>query len=419
MLSNIAIILFFFIYVYYFFKIIHNKIWIFSPFSFHLLYIFYYVIIPHFSHRETNTWGYPHSFGEEYLLWGTLIYTFFFFLGLKSFNIKKTYFKQVNNIITINNMKFIGMTLFAICFVLYVGFKGFSLTIFSGEGVGFSYENDSLVSYITGLSALFPAAACLLYPSRNKNFLFYIIVLLSLIIYIIAGFRFRLVLLVIPIFCFIHLYPQRKPIKWVYWIPLIIFFYISMGVIEKTRSYGRGLDLSKIYEIQTYDKDANAGENLSVYHFSAISMKVYSEKDPILFEPIWSTITFPIPRSIFPSKPNADYLKEANYTIIGNIKQGAAFMNIAEAYLSFGWIGIIVYGLTIGFLANVFWTNYIRHSQSIGAIILLSTFNGLLFVILSRGYMPATFMYYIYYIILFCWFSRFLVKIYNIFFRTI
>ena len=116
--------------------------------------------------------------------------------------------------------------------------------------------------------------------------------------------------------------------------------------------------------------------------------------------PIW------FPRTVFPWKPDGGYTRDANMVVFGTIEYGSAFFNYVEAYISFGWLGIILYGLFLGLFANIFWRNYLLHPNSIGAILLLALFNAVLFVVFSRGYMAQALTTYMYYIPVSYWLSR-------------
>lgn len=96
----------------------------------------------------------------------------------------------------------------------------------------------------------------------------------------------------------------------------------------------------------------------------------------------------PIPRALFPWKPDGGYLDRAQQMILG-FNDGVAVTMYAEAFYAFGWFGVIIYSLFFGWLAKVFWLNYRKNSQSIGAIISLSLFNGFTYLLISRGYLSS------------------------------
>lgn len=379
----------------------------FSPPIFLSLYIVYYLIVPFYTSSK-DIYGVHSEMGLPYLFWGGFIFFSCFLIGF-NLHIKKRFFRRANNLYSEQNSKRIALILFAIAFLCYGIFKGFSLSVFRVQeyaqfnAMG-SYNH--VEEYLTGLISLFPTVVCLLYASKKSLVLNLVIGVIAVIIYLIGGFRFRLVLFVIPIVVFYHLYPHIKPIKYHIWIPVAILFYILMGVIENTRNYGHGLDISKLKSMDRTDVTKAAHENEFIYYMSAKVMYEYKDREKIYFEPLLTAVCMPIPRAIFPWKPDGGYTRDANMLVFGTIEYGSAFLNYVEAYISFGWIGIILYGLFLGILANIFWRNYLFNPSSIGAILLLSLFNAVLFVIFSRGYMAQALTSYMYYIPVAYWLSR-------------
>ena len=186
-----------------------------------------------------------------------------------------------------------------------------------------------------------------------------------------------------------------------------------MGVMEAARMYGRGLDISVVTEIQRTGEIKEASENLMVYEFSAECMDKYDLEDLILFEPVANAVLMPIPRALFPWKPKGTYMRDANIKIYGTITRGNAFLNITEAYVSFGWFGILIYAWFLGWLSKLFWNNYVRNKESIGAVALLGLYNATLYQIIARGYMAQALTTFIYYVFMPFWLLMILQKIMN------
>ena len=110
----------------------------------------------------------------------------------------------------------------------------------------------------------------------------------------------------------------------------------------------------------------------------------------VYFQPLYTAILMPIPRFMFPWKPDADYLHKLETIVLGNTEGGAAYLNFVESYYSFGWFGVIIWAWFLGWFARRFWDNYQNNRQSIGAIIALGVFSGLCYVFISRGYLAAS-----------------------------
>lgn len=376
-----------------------NKASIWSPITFLCVYLAYYVLMPYIK-GGTNA----SEEGQTYLLLGTFLFYVVFRFVFK--NVSPTHiFASFNKAIDPHNATKVALWLFVIAFIGYGIFNGFSLSVFSNasrDDLVFN-ENGSYghsEMYITYLISIFTFSSALLYASKGKvNLLFLFIVFLSVIIYIIGGFRYRILILLVTVSTVVYLYPNPKRIKYHIIVPLAIIVYLGMGVMEATRIYGKGLDLQRILELQKSGKVKEASENMMVYEFSAECMEKYNIDDLILFEPIATAICMPIPRSIFSAKPKGEYMREANMKIYGTITTGNAFLNITEAYVSFWWFGIIFYAAFLGWLSKLFWSNYLRNSSSMGAVILLGLYNAALYQIIARGYMAqalTTFVYYVF-----------------------
>lgn len=376
-----------------------DKAMIWSPMTFLCVYLTYYILIPYL-----NGGAGASIEGQTYLLFGTLLFYIVFKLVFKLVKTEFV-FTSYNSAIYRNNAKNIALLLFVLAFIGYGVYKGFSLSVFSEvsrEDLVFdknaSYGHSEM--YILNLISVFTTACALLYAYKNKiNILFLFVLFLTLIIYIIGGFRYRILLLFVTVLTVIYLYPYPRNVKYHIIVPLFIIIYLGMGVMEATRMYGKGLDQKRLVELKQKGTIKESKENMLVYEFSAECMSKYTLNDLILFEPISTAICMPIPRSIFPEKPKGDYLRNANIKVYGTITRGNAFLNITEAYLSFWWVGIIFYAAFLGWLSKIFWNNYLLNPSSLGAIVLLGLYNATLYQIIARGYMAqalTTFIYYVF-----------------------
>lgn len=385
---------------------------LFNPLIFVCLYYVYYVIIPYFFSKGSIYKDMAYVSGIAYLIWGCLLSLIFVVIGYRCrFNILNV--SRVNNLYTQKNSFKQAISLFIIGFVGYAAFKGFSFNVARVQeemidaGANIFNHGDS---YVTNLVSLFPVAICLAYYKQKKWFTITIGIIAS-ICALMGGARWKFILLILPFVIFYHLYPQVRKINWKIWLPVFFVFYFSMGIIEQTRNYGLGLDLQKLQSLDQKEITQGASENEFVYYFSAKVMDLYSYEEPLYFEPLYTAITMPFPRAIFPWKPDAQYLRDANLKVFGTVSHGAAYLNIVESYLAFRWLGIALNGLFIGLLCGAFWRNYQRNRDSIGAIIFLGLFNGVLFVMISRGYLAQELQVFTYYIFVVHWISLLVNKI--------
>ena len=380
-----------------------DKAKIFSPVVFFCVYLTYYIVLPSMGSDVDFLTGKKIE-GEWMLLLGAILILLAFLVGY-NFRVKRLYFKKTMAVYNEDNTITIAIIVFAISFVLNGLFNGFTLSFIRYQDIGGAFNEDDAFNhaemYLTNFISLFPAAIALLL-SKKKPYIAIAFLILASIIYLIGGFRYRLLVLFVVLFVYYHLFPHPKRIKYKFWIPLVLVFYLSMGIIESTRRYGGGLDLEAIENLSEGDLSlTKARENEMVYAFSAAVMEKYSEREHIYFEPFFTAALMPIPRALFPWKPDGGYLRDANMAVYNTLEYGNAFVNISEAYMSFGWLGIILYGLVIGYLSKVFWITYKRNPNSIVSIVLLGCYNGFLYVLVSRGYLAQTFINYVYYYLLY------------------
>lgn len=387
---------------------------LFHPLNFVCVYYAYYVVVPFFFSKENIYKDMAHTSGFSYLIWGTLLSLVFIIVGCR-WKFQLLDVSKVNNLYTEKNALGLSIGLFAIAFTGYAAFKGFTFNVvrIQKEMVDATANIfNHTDSYVTNLVCLFPVAICLAYYKRKYTFALFIGIIGTLCA-LMGGARWKFILLLLPFVVFYQLYPKVRKINWKVWIPAFFVFYFSMGVIEQTRNYGSGLDMQKMETLDAEDVTQGASENEMVYYFSAKVMDVYSHEAPLYFESLYTALTMPIPRAIYPWKPDAQYLRDANIKVFGTVSHGAAYLNVVESYLAFRWIGVIVNGLFLGLLCGAFWRNYQKNNQSIGAIIFLGLFNGVLFVLISRGYLAQELQVFVYYIFIVHWISLLINKLYK------
>ena len=198
-----------------------------------------------------------------------------------------------------------------------------------------------------------------------------------------------------------HLYPKKKKPNYILLIILAVVVFLGFSAMDIMRTYNQGIVFERATELDFKSVSKGAGENYDVYSFSMRTMnKLHESEIRVYFLPLIQAILMPIPRYIFPSKPNAEHLHQMESIILGDDTQGAAFLNFVEGYMAFGWAGVVVYGLILGWISKCFWSNYKRSPDSISAILLLGLFSGVSYTIISRGEMASAFVNIMYVILL-------------------
>lgn len=392
-----------------------DKAEIWSPITMIVLTLGYYVVIPSFGNLDL--YGANNAHEQQVFYMSSLL----FFVSIL-FAFKRTgegNFKKWNQYFNADNTQTISVLLFLFALLCYVPFRGFRFSIDVNDAAILS-ERVGLVSYFIDLISLFVAANCLAYVGLNrknglglkKKALFLIILYFTLIIFIVGGFRYRIVFLLMSMATVYHLYQRPRSINYKLFVPLAVVMYLGFAIMEVSRTYGAGIDLEAAKSVSLSEATEGASESESVCCFSINVIDSYSRNaDYIYFEPLLTAVLMPLPRAFFPWKPDGGYLKEIQIRTLGDASGGAACLSYVEGYISFGIFGVILYGLLVGWLCKKIWSNYRKNPNSIGAILLLALFNGFCYAWISRGYMAAAFVNLIYFVFMPFWIAGMIKKI--------
>ena len=310
----------------------------------------------------------------------------------------------------------IGLILFMLGLFIYSIHNGFNFNLISSKNK-IEFTNEGNFSMYMGQAvSLLVCASILFVPAivQKRKYLYLIIpIIISFLVFLSGGFRYRLVYLIIALATFYHLYTNKR-VKILYWVFFSSIIYLSMGIIETTRNYGNGLDLDKVAGQTTLDIALTGLNEGKIFFYSGKVIEEVEKKDIyIYFEPFITALLMPIPRKILPSKPDGSYLVEIQNLVMRSSREnpGAAFLHYAEAFFSFGWIGVFINGLLLGILSKFFWINYLKNPKNILTIASIALFNGFTYVMISRGYLAQQFTLYCFYIIIPLWLVK---KIYSL-----
>ena len=221
--------------------------------------------------------------------------------------------------------------------------------------------------------------------------------ILTTLIFIKLGFRYRILLLLQPIFLFYFLNFNFKLKTYLIAIPLGVFMANFLGLI---RSYGQGLKFDFVNNLNSTEilQLSFVGAESSVFISTAGLMSIVPNNlNHIYFDPIIQTILYPIPNN-FINKVSGDYIKEAfQYMLLDPVRgNGAAFLNIGEYYYMFGWAGIIIFSTILGYIFKKLWIWINFHKEEPLALPLYLLNVSFIFMIISRGYMPQQVLLYFY-----------------------
>lgn len=204
-----------------------------------------------------------------------------------------------------------------------------------------------------------------------------------------AGFRWRLVVLLAPMALLWFLARQRRPrLAFLAVVATVLIFlagYVGLG-----RTYGRGLDTA-LLEQRTAGEIFDAGFDEAHIFLTTGGLMAQSPQDyPFVgLTPIVNTLTFFIPRAIWPEKGTNEYISDAAWLLYGGPQAGgSAPLNIAEYYLMFGWTSLLLMGLLIGVILRSLYSWFLLNRYDLSAQVIYVTAICFLYVVVSRGYLP-------------------------------
>ena len=380
-----------------------SRIW--SPITFVSFTLIYYVVIPSFSSMR----GYDIRHIEYQWVFYLSALLFYLFVLLGFFLCKSGSFSKWNTYITKDNALLYGIFLFFIALVCYVPFRGFRTTVWDVDASLVS-ERTGFVSYFIDLISILCSSCGLILMSTMRQsrsikwIILGVVVYLTFVVYVVGGFRVRIVYLAIMLLTIAHLYLEPKRIRILLIAGVALPLYFLFAAMDNSRSYGFGLNRESLEEMTAEEVEEGAKENAAVLYFSVLCTDYYYKNGEMVgIEPFYNALMMPFPRTLFPWKPNGEYMRKAQLKTLGTAEGGAAFLNFTEGFVSLGFLGVILYGLLMGLLSGVFWNNYYNNRSSIGAILLLSLYNGFCYQWISRGYLGGNLNSFLYFVIVPFW----------------
>lgn len=380
-----------------------SKIW--SPVTFVSLTLIYYVVVPSLS--SMHGYDISHIQYQWIFYYSALFFYLFFLFGFHL--CKSRSFSKWNTYVTKDNAQLYGIILFLIALVCYVPFRGFRTTVWDSDASLVS-ERTGFVSYFIDLVSILCASCGLVLMSAMKQsrpvkkIILGAVIYLTFVVYVVGGFRVRIVYLAIMLFTIYHLYLGPKRIRLLLVVGVALPIYLLFAAMDHSRSYGYGLNREALKEIKAKEVKEGARENAAVLYFSVLCTDYYYKNGEMVgIEPFYNALMMPLPRTLFPWKPDGEYMRKAQLKTLGTADGGAAFLNFTEGFISFGFLGVLLYGFLMGLLSSVFWSNYYNNRSSPGAILLLSLYNGFCFQWISRGYLGGNLNSFLYYVIVPFW----------------
>ncbi len=293
------------------------------------------------------------------------------------------------------------------CYITLAGTGGISAIAFWSRS---SEASESLVDaggfsgyLLNGFNFMMVACPGIIYLYQKKKINPLIaasLLFVAFALFISGGFRWRLV--VAGLSCLSMWYIAiNKRVNLVILVVGGFAFLTLMGVMEASRSYGKGLDLSSEKQ-KTISEYLSAGfSETAVFKASGLVMsRAGVEFDYIGMAPLVQSIIAPIPRAFWFNKPTGNYLihiRESYTRLNKNEGVGQAVLNYCEYYMMGGWVTVVLMGLFVGWFYGKINKPLIRsnsaniHPWYISFCLLNAAY---IYLVISRGYTPQQFMLY-------------------------
>lgn len=334
---------------------------------------------------------------------GTLLSTLayiFFILGYYFGKTKRIQYKQKNikNWKRIYNISLIIWLFCFICNMVYILSSGINityvLTLGSSGSTTIGETSNSILGFIGMISYGMISSYLYIFYYSNSKILKGILFYLMFATYLIRGFRFIIVAIIVAPLIFMYIKEKKRP-SFILIIAVLLLLSISVGFIGGIRDdmrAGNGIGNS-INSIMQFEYITSVIiDNFSIFKtYYGIVQNIPSIMDytfgKLMF--MYTLIMF-IPRVIWPSKPNP-ISQKINEIAVNKYasKAGTAYPYLGEYYHEFGVVGIMFFSYLFGKICS--WLKIKMYEINIHSIILYSSICPLLLQIMIRGYTPSNF----------------------------
>lgn len=301
-----------------------------------------------------------------------------------------------------------GLLLNLLGLTLYMLAKGFDLSLFNpfnldSYSIDFLAIGGGLKNYIGyAFNFLIPGNFLMFASSfsTKKNYpLTTLSLILSILLFLTSGFRYRIFLLLISLIFYILIKSRFKiSNSFIFSLISIGLSLIIMQVIGILRDYSVGLNLSRLSELNNLFNSSLVTSETSIFLTSSGIVNIIPEKLPFQnLYPIFKTIIHPLPSAFF-DKNSGDYLFKILFAVYDNTLayKGSAYLYFAEYYLMFGWFGIFFFSIILGSILKRLWIWINIHKEEPIAIIVYILNLSYIFMIITRGYLPQQFHLYMF-----------------------
>lgn len=236
-----------------------------------------------------------------------------------------------------------------------------------------------------------PAFMVLLGYSKSRRKLLIPLFVAILLIYTTLGFRYRVLVLVVAPAVYWYLRTQRRPTLSHVAMGVMVGFLIVGGIGGLRGAFRSG---QKVEGVDLKQSFVQFNNSLAIYQPFLVTLDAFPSRHDFLWGTSFLYVVYqPIPRALWPSKPPSPQ-QEIVRTSFGSddpVKSGVAFPNIAEFYVNFGFVGIVVCMFIFGAFMRVVYEYMRIHNDNTWALIGYAVALPFFVQLISRGYFVQTF----------------------------
>lgn len=386
------------------FCIQRKKLEVFSPYVIASILYFLIFILSPMTFIVTNETDCHGDKVMDGCIYGTIIAIIsFFFLTLGYVQNKDIPMREISSIMIYNKSKlYLVLVLFwiigAVSCIIYINKTGVSLyyLLFGGSSVSLDNSTDgNNLKFLANFAyfMIFPSVVLFCF-SKNK----YIVIPLLLFTFFLFYARGTRIFIVIQLISLVMLYMRlnRKQIKIKYLIlgllgMMCIFSF--MGSNRKNVKAGKKVE----YTLNVSDFVGMLSTNFDIYKpYYGLVANCPQKMDHTLGDGMFvESIQSLVPRIIWQDKRKETTMSKmiVKTTGYGPLSAGMSWPNVAEYYMEFGIVGVIVFSFLFGYIMSYSQRLYMSHR--LNDILLYSIIFPTFFQLIIRGYTPINFIMYI------------------------
>lgn len=277
--------------------------------------------------------------------------------------------------------------------LVWLTYAGVVLNIFGttiGGELAVDLEQASRVNYFYhGMNLVFIGTFMLLAADAIPRSLAVAALLFITLVFVAIGFRYRLLIIFGCAFILWFLRTNRRPHP-AFILVLAVFAFVSFGLIGQTRSYFSGLDLAAVADVDSVDVALGVLSETNIFFsFAALLDAVPNSMAYKGLDAVKYVFILPIPRFLWEAKPFPDYLAAIPFALGTKQSEGAGSATplIAEFYLAYGWIGMVIGSLAVGVVARIIWTAFVASRANIAMQVTYALMAPFFLYAMSRGYL--------------------------------